>query len=112
VSTLPTALLLVMAIVAEVTATTFLKVSDGFTKVGPIVVVVIGYLVSFFILSRILTRDTSLGVVYAIWAATGVALIVLVDVVFFGHRLTLVQALGMALVVGGVLALELGGGAA
>ena len=49
---------------------------------------------------------------YAIWAATGVALIVLVDVVWFGHRLTLVQALGMVLVVGGVLALELGGGTA
>ena len=109
---MPTWLLLAMAIVAEVTATTFLKISDGFTKPGPIAVVVVGYAGSFFLLARILARDTSLGVVYAIWAATGVALIVLVDVVWFGHRLTLVQSLGMVLVVGGVLALELGGGTA
>jgi small multidrug resistance pump len=106
----PTWVLLAMAIVAEVTATTSLKVSDGFTKAGPIVIVVIGYAVSFFLLARILARDTSLGVVYAIWAASGVALIVLVDAVWFGHRLTLVQVLGMVLVVGGVVALELGGG--
>jgi small multidrug resistance pump len=104
--------LLAMAIVAEVTATTFLKVSDGFTKVGPIIVVLVGYTASFVLLARILARDTSLGVVYAIWAATGVAIIVLVDVVFFGHRLSAVQAVGMVLVVGGVLALELGGGTA
>jgi small multidrug resistance pump len=109
---LPTWLLLAMAILAEVTATTSLKVSDGLTKVAPSLVVVGGYVLSFVLLSRILVRDTSLGVVYAIWAATGVALIVLVDVLFFGHRLTLVQAVGMILVVGGVLALELGGGAA
>ena len=109
---MPTWVLLAMAIVAEVTATTSLKVSEGFTRLGPIAVVVIGYMASFALLGLIFARDTSLGVVYAIWAATGVALIVLVDVVFFGHRLSLVQAVGMALVVGGVLALELGGGAA
>jgi small multidrug resistance pump len=108
----PTWLLLAMAIVAEVTATTSLKISDGFTKVVPITVVVLGYVVSFLLLARILARDTSLGIVYAIWAATGVALIVLVDIVWFGHRLTPVQAVGIVLVVGGVFALELGGGAA
>jgi small multidrug resistance pump len=101
--------LLAMAIVAEVTATTSLKLSDGFTKLGPIAVVLVGYLTSFVLLARILARGTSLGVVYAIWSAIGVALIVIVDAVWFGHRLTAVQAVGMVLVVGGVVALELGG---
>lgn len=101
--------LLAMAIVAEVTATTSLKLSDGFTRLGPIAVVLVGYLTSFVLLARILARGTSLGVVYAIWSAIGVALIVIVDAVWFGHRLTAVQAVGMVLVVGGVVALELGG---
>jgi small multidrug resistance pump len=106
---MPTWVLLAVAITAEVTATTSLKLSDGFTKPAPIAFVVAGYATSFYFLARILARDTSLGVIYAIWAATGVALIVVVDAIWFGHRLTVVQAIGMVLVVGGVVALELGG---
>jgi small multidrug resistance pump len=109
---LATWFLLAMAIVAEVTATTSLKLSDGFTKILPVAVVVVGYLASFFLLARILERGMSLGVVYAIWSAIGVALIVLVDAVWFGHQLTAVQLGGMVLVVAGVIALELGGATA
>jgi small multidrug resistance pump len=102
--------LLAMAVVAEVTATTSLKLSDGFTRLGPVAVVVVGYAASFFLLAKILERGTSIGVVYAIWSAIGVALIVIIDAVWFGHRLNAVQAIGMVMVVGGVVALELGGG--
>jgi small multidrug resistance pump len=104
--------LLAMAIVAEVTATTSLKLSDGFTKLAPVAVVLAGYLASFFLLAKILERGTSIGVVYAIWSAIGVALIVIVDAVWFGNRLSAVQAIGMVMVIGGVVALELGGGTA
>jgi small multidrug resistance pump len=104
--------LLAMAIIAEVTATTSLKLSDGFTRPGPVAVVVAGYLASFFLLAKILERGTSIGVVYAIWSAIGVALIVIVDAIWFGHRLSAVQAVGMVMVIGGVVALELGGNAA
>jgi small multidrug resistance pump len=104
--------LLAMAIIAEVTATTSLKLSDGFTKPGPVAVVVVGYLASFFLLAKILERGTSIGVVYAIWSAIGVALIVIVDAIWFGHRLSAVQAVGMVMVIGGVVALELGGSSA
>jgi small multidrug resistance pump len=100
-----------MAIVAEVMATTSVKLSDGFTRLWPIAVIVAGYGTSFFLMSRILTRGMNLGVVYAIWSAVGVALIVVVDAVWFGNRLTLVQAVGMVLVVAGVAALQLGGAA-
>jgi small multidrug resistance pump len=70
---------------------------------------VVGYLVSFYLLARILARGMNLGVVYAVWSAVGVALIVLVDILFFGERLSPLQVGGLLLVVLGVAALELGG---
>jgi small multidrug resistance pump len=103
--------LLAAAIVTEVTATVSLKLSDGFGRVAPSVVVVVGYLLSFYLLARVLAAGMSLGVVYAIWSAIGVALVVIVDVVWFDQRLSLLQVAGLFLVVVGVLALELGGGA-
>ena len=96
------------AIVTEVVATVFLKLSDGFTRWVPSTVVVVGYLISFVLLAKLLTRDMSLGVVYAVWSAVGVALIALVDVIWFDERLSAVQIAGLFLVIAGVSALELG----
>jgi small multidrug resistance pump len=101
--------LLGMAICAEVTATVALKLSDGFTRLGPATVVLVGYTASFVLLSKILQRGLHLGVVYAIWAALGIAVIVIVDAVWFGNRLSLVQIAGLAFVVLGIAALQLGG---
>lgn len=101
--------LLAAAILSEVTATTALKLSDGFSRFGPTSVVIAGYAASFFLLAQILTRDVSLGVVYAIWSALGVAIIVLVDVIWFGERLSGFQVAGLFLVVVGVIALQVGG---
>jgi small multidrug resistance pump len=102
-------LLLGAAILAEVAATLSLKLSEGFTRLVPTGFVVVGYLVSFALLAKILTRGMSLGVVYAVWSAAGVALIVFVDVLFFDERLSATQIGGLFLVVLGVAALELGG---
>jgi small multidrug resistance pump len=104
-------LLLTGAILTEVAATISLKLSDGFTKAVPTAVVVVGYLVSFFLLARVLSAGMSLGVVYAVWSAIGVGLIVIADVLWFSERLTVIQVAGLFLVVAGVVALELGGGA-
>jgi small multidrug resistance pump len=101
-------MLLTAAIITEVTATISLKLSDGFTRVFPSAVVVVGYLASFYLLARVLSGGMSLGVVYAVWSAIGVALIALIDVLWFEERLTLVQVGGLFLVVLGVAALELG----
>jgi small multidrug resistance pump len=103
--------LLAAAIITEVTATVALKMSDGFSRLVPSTVVVAGYLVSFWLLGLILTRGMSLGVVYAVWSAFGVALIVLIDVVWFDERLTSLQTAGLFAVVLGIAALELGGSA-
>ena len=101
-------LLLAGAILSEVTATISLKLSDGFSKLVPTVIVVIGYICAFILLSQVLKRGMSIGVAYGIWAAVGVALVALVGALFLGDSLTLIQVGGLVLVGGGVLAIELG----
>lgn len=99
---------LAVAIVAEVSGTVALKLSDGFTRLVPSVVVVAGYGLAFYGLSQALARGLPLGIAYGVWAATGVALVAIIGAVFLGEGLTWVQIGGIVLVIGGVLALELG----
>jgi small multidrug resistance pump len=101
-------LFLAGAILTEVAATTALKLSEGFTKPVPSIVVVIGYLAAFGLLSQALTRGMPIGVAYGVWAAVGVALVAIVGATFLGEGMTWVQVGGIALVIAGVLALELG----
>jgi small multidrug resistance pump len=101
-------LLLAGAILSEVTATISLKLSEGFSKLVPSIIVVVGYACAFILLSQVLKRGMTIGVAYGIWAAVGVGLVALVGALFFGDTLTLVQVGGLVLVAGGVLALELG----
>ncbi|UGT54774.1 DMT family transporter [Nocardia asteroides] len=104
-----TLLFLALAIASEVTATVSLKLSEGFTKLVPSIVVVLGYGTAFYFLSQALKRGMGIGVAYGIWSAVGVAAIATIGVLFLGERLTLVQVGGIGLVILGVLALELGG---
>jgi small multidrug resistance pump len=101
-------LLLAGAIVAEVTATVSLKLSDGFSRWLPTVLVVVGYVTAFACLAMALKRGMPLGIAYGVWAACGVALVAIVGAVFLNEPLSLVQVGGLALIAGGVLALELG----
>ncbi|WP_433622313.1 DMT family transporter [Nocardia sp. CA-120079] len=104
-----TLLLLALAIASEITATVSLKISDGFTKLVPSIIVVIGYGAAFFFLSQALKRGMPIGVAYGIWSAVGVAAIAVIGVLFLDERLSLIQVGGIGLVILGVLALELGG---
>ncbi|MDN5747195.1 MAG: multidrug efflux SMR transporter [Pseudonocardia sp.] len=97
------------AILAEVTGTVALRFSEGFTRLVPSIVVAFGYGFAFYALSQALTRGMAVGVAYGVWAAAGVALIALIGAAFLGESLTWVQVGGIALVIGGVLALQLGG---
>jgi small multidrug resistance pump len=101
-------LFLALAIVTEVVGTVSLKLSEGFTRLGPSVVVVVGYLLAFGLLSQALTRGLGVSVAYGVWAAAGVALVAVAGAVLLGESLTWVQVGGIVLVIGGVLALELG----
>lgn len=97
------------AIVAEVIATTSLKLSEGFTRLIPSVLVVVGYISAFAMLSQSLTKGMNLGMAYGVWAATGIALVAVIGALFLGEGLTWVQVGGIALIIGGVMALEMGG---
>jgi len=99
---------LAAAIVSEVTGTIALRFSEGFRRLVPSILVVLGYGVAFVALSQALVRGMPVGVAYGIWAAVGVTLVALIGVAFLGESLTWIQVGGIVLVIGGVLALELG----
>lgn len=96
---------LVLAIVAEVIATSALKASMGFTRPLPSVVVVVGYGLAFYLLSLVL-RTLPVGVAYAIWAGLGIVLVTLVGIVVFGEKPDLPAVLGISLIVTGVVLLQ------
>lgn len=102
-------LMLAGAIAAEVVATTSLKLSVGFTRLVPSIIVVVGYVAAVLLLSQALVRGMQVSVAYAIWAAAGVALVALIGTLFLGESMTWIQVGGLALVIAGVMALELGG---
>ena len=91
---------------AEVIATSALKASDGFTRLGPSLFVVVGYAVAFYFLSLTL-RTMSVGVAYAIWCGAGIILIALIGWLVLGQKLDLPAILGMALIVAGVAVINL-----
>jgi small multidrug resistance pump len=99
-------LYLAIAILSEVLATSALKASDGFTRLLPSIVVTIGYGSAFYFLSLTL-RTIPIGVAYAVWSGVGVVLISLLGWVIYGQKLDFVAIFGIALIVLGVLILNL-----
>jgi small multidrug resistance pump len=103
--------LLAGAILSEVTATVLLRFSEGFTKLVPSLVVIVGYGTSFLLLSQVLKRGLAVGVAYGIWSAVGVSLVALIGATFLGESLTWLQISGLALIIAGVAAVQSGAGA-
>lgn len=99
-------LTLFAAILAEIVATSALKASDGFRNVGPSILVGVGYGVAFYLLSVTL-RTIPVGVAYAIWSGLGIVLISVIAWLFFDQKLDLPAILGIALIIGGVLVIQL-----
>ena len=97
---------LAVAIVAEVVATSALKASEGFSRLVPSLVVVVGYGIAFFCLSLTL-RTIPVGIVYAIWSGVGIVLIALAGYFVFGQVLDAPALIGMGLIVAGVLVINL-----
>lgn len=98
-------LFLSLAIAAEVVATTALKHSDGFSRLWPSIVVVVGYSLAFYLLALTL-RTLPMGLVYAIWSGTGIVLMALVGWLVFEQKLDAPALLGMALIVTGVVVMN------
>lgn len=98
--------LLGIAIVSEVIATSALRASDGFTKLIPSVAVVVGYALAFLFLSMTL-KTIPVGIAYAIWSGLGIVLISIVAYFVYGQTLDTPAIIGMALILAGVLVLNL-----
>ncbi|MFE8118017.1 multidrug efflux SMR transporter [Brenneria goodwinii] len=104
-----TYLLLAAAIASEIVGALSTRFSNGFTKPWPTALAIVGVVGAYYLLSLVLNRGLAIGVAYAIWAALGVASVAIIGAVFLGDRLTWIQSVGIVLVIGGVVALELGG---
>lgn len=100
---------LAAAIACEVFATLSLRASEGFRKKAWIAPIVVGYVASFYLLWLTLHLGMPVGIAYGVWTACGVALVAVIARFVFAEPLTCLMALGIALVVGGVLTIELAG---
>ncbi|MFE2499459.1 DMT family transporter [Streptomyces scopuliridis] len=103
-------LLLCAAILLEVTAT--LSLRAALDQPAWFALVAVGYIGSFTALSFVLRLGIGIGIAYGIWGASGVALTAVLATVIFEDPLTATMGLGIALVIGGVLCVELGSQAA
>jgi len=97
------------AILVEVIATLSLRASDGFRKRGWMIPVVLGYLASFYLLWISLSLGMPVGVAYGVWTACGVALVAVIARFLFSEPLTWLMGAGIALIVAGVLTIEMSG---
>ncbi len=95
------------AIAAEVVATTAMKYSDGFSRLLPSLVTLLGYVISFALLAQTL-KTLSIGTAYAIWSGVGTATVAAIGLALFGEGLGLVKIAGIVLIVGGVVVVNLG----
>ena len=95
-------LFLSIAILAEVVATTALNASQGFPRLWPSVITVLGYGIAFYALSLTL-RTVPMGIAYAVWAGVGIVLIALVGAVFLKQQPDLPAMIGMAFIIVGVV---------
>lgn len=99
-------LYLTIAIVSEVVATSALKATAGFTQWAPSLLVLAGYASAFYFLSLTL-RTMSIGIVYAVWSGAGVALVSLVGWAVYRQSLDAAAFVGIALIITGVIVLNL-----
>jgi small multidrug resistance pump len=97
------------AILVEVVATLSLRASDGFRKRAWIAPVALGYVASFYLLWVSLSLGMPVGVAYGVWTACGVALVALIARFLFSEPLTWLMGAGIALIVAGVLTIEMSG---
>jgi len=100
------AVYLAAAILLEICGTTSLKLSDGFTRIGPSGAVVLCYVASFALLSLAL-RGIELSIAYAVWSGVGTAVVAAIGILWFGENADLWKLLCLALIVIGVAGLHL-----
>jgi len=101
-------LLLSIAIVAEIAGTLFLKASDGLSRLWPSIGVGIGYVIAFTLMA-ISLKKIDVGITYAIWSGVGIMGADIGGVLFFDQNLSKLNIIGMAIIILGVVVMNLGG---
>jgi small multidrug resistance pump len=101
-----TAIIFFFAVLSEVTATSALKFSEGFTKLVPSIVVVVGYGLSFYLLSLSL-RTIPLGMAYAMWSGIGIVLTVIAGIVLWREPMDWARGIGIFLIMLGIVIINL-----
>lgn len=101
-----TAVIFFFAVLSEVTATSALKFSEGFTRLVPSVIVVLGYGLSFYLLSLSL-KVIPIGVAYALWSGIGIVLTVLAGIILWREPLDWARVMGIILIISGILIINL-----
>jgi small multidrug resistance pump len=99
-------LTLFIAIIAEVVATSFLKQSNGFTRIVPTIVTFVGYGIAFYCLSLTL-RTMPTGIAYAIWSGVGIVLVTAIAWIWQGQKLDGAAVAGIGLIMAGVIVMNL-----
>jgi small multidrug resistance pump len=99
-------IILFIAIICEVFATSMLKQANGFTSLWPSIAVIVGYVIAIFLLSLTL-KTIPVGIAYAIWCGVGISMIAVIGWVFLGQVLDRAAILGMTLIVIGITIINL-----
>jgi small multidrug resistance pump len=99
---------LILAICLEVSGTTCMKLSYGFARTGPSVMIFVFYVLSIVALTLAVKR-IDISVAYAVWSGLGTGLMAVIGIAWFGEALTVVKAVALALIILGVVGLRLGG---
>ena len=103
---MPPTVALGLAIMAEVTGTSAMKASHGFSKPVPSALVLVAYCISVFFMS-LAVKAMPVGIVYAVWSGVGIVAIATVGWLYYGQALDLAALVGMSLIVAGVLVINL-----
>lgn len=101
-----TALVFFFAVLSEVIGTTALKFSEGFTKLFPSLIVIVGYGLSFYLLSLSL-KVIPIGIAYALWSGIGILLTVIAGLLLWGERLDWARITGILFILIGILIINL-----
>lgn len=100
---------LAFAIITEVAGTVCLRLSEGFSKLWPSILIFVFYAISFSF-TTLAVKKIDLSIVYAIWSGLGTALVVIVAILYFKEQVTPLKLLSLSLIVLGVIGLNLGQG--
>lgn len=98
-------LILLLAIIFETIATSYLKQSEQFTKLLPSILTILGYAAAFYCLSIVL-KSIPVGIAYAIWSGVGIILIALIGFFVFKQHLDLPAIIGLGLIIAGVVVIN------